>query len=92
MPGTPPKGSWVPSHPPAGAAEPGDLKQHPKLAQLSDNLRLLDSGLDSLSFTLILRQVPGHSFGRESGAKGKSQQRTEAIGGGRSDEVQARHR
>jgi hypothetical protein len=41
---------------------------------------------------LILRQVPGHSFGRESGAKGKSQQRTEAIGGGRSDEVQARHR
>ena len=41
---------------------------------------------------LILRQVPGHSFGRESGAKGKSQQWTEAIGGGRSDEVQARHR
>jgi hypothetical protein len=82
MPGTSPK----------GAAEPGDLKQHPKPAQRSDNLRLLDSGPDSPSFTLILRQVPGHSFGRESGAKGKSQQRTEAIGGGRSDEVQARHR
>ena len=30
------------------------IEQHRKLARLSDNLKLLDSGLDSLSFALIV--------------------------------------
>ncbi|MGA2564128.1 MAG: acyl carrier protein [Steroidobacteraceae bacterium] len=33
------------------------LAQHRKLARLSDDLRLLDSGLDSLSFALIVARL-----------------------------------
>jgi acyl carrier protein len=32
-------------------------EQHRKLARLSDDLRLLDSGLDSLSFALIVARL-----------------------------------
>jgi hypothetical protein len=33
------------------------IEQHRKLARLSDDLRLLDSGLDSLSFALIVARL-----------------------------------
>jgi hypothetical protein len=33
------------------------VAQHRKLAQLSDGLKLLDSGLDSLSFALIVARL-----------------------------------
>jgi len=33
------------------------IEQHRKLARLSDNLKLLDSGLDSLSFALIVARL-----------------------------------
>jgi hypothetical protein len=33
------------------------VEQHRKLAQLTDDLKLLDSGLDSLSFALIVARL-----------------------------------